>query len=101
MKRAVTLILCLVTVAVGLWVMSASQTLDSACTLSAQTVGSNSCVSGLPYQLLGIALTATGVLCTIIALKTSIRGTRRRLTRREESTISTLRQDGQETLRDV
>jgi hypothetical protein len=90
-----------VTVAVGLWVMSASQTFDSACTLSSKTVGNTSCVSGLLFQLLGIAVAATGVLCMIIALTTSIRATRRRLTRREESTISTLHQSGGESLRDV
>jgi len=101
MKRAVTLILCFVTVAVGLWVMSASQTLDSACTLSARTGGGNSCVSGLPFLLLGIALTAAGVTSTIIELSTSIRGSRRKLTRREQSTISTLHQHGDESLRDV
>ena len=101
MKTAVTSILCLVTIAVGLWVMSASQTLDSACTLSAQTGGGESCVSGLPYYLLGIALTATGVVSMIIALVTSVRSARRNSTRRKRSTISILHQHEVESLRDV
>ena len=61
MKRAVTFALCLVTVAVGLWVINASQTMDSACTLSAR-LGNNSCVVGWPFTLVGVALIATGVI---------------------------------------
>ena len=101
MKRAVTLILCLATVAVGIWVMSASQTLDSACALSARTVGNNSCVSGWPFQLLGIALAATGALCLVIASMRSIRDTRQKLSGREQTSIAILHQKGEESLRDV
>src|SRR5665213_1952969 len=56
-------------------VMSASQALNSACSLSAQTDGGTSCVSGLRFQLLGVMLTATGAASMIITLLTSIRGT--------------------------
>jgi hypothetical protein len=101
MKRALTSILCSVTVVVGLWVMSASQTLDSACTLSAQTGLGTSCVSGVPFQILGIALTALGVVSMIFVALTSIRGARRRLTGQGRSTISTLHPDEVESLRDV
>jgi hypothetical protein len=101
MKRAATLILCLVTVAVGLWVMNASRTLDSACTLNVQTGGGSACDYGLPFNLLGIALTATGVASTIIALSSSIRTTRRKLTQGQQSAISTLPQSDVESLREV
>jgi hypothetical protein len=86
-------------VAVGLWVMSASQTFDAACTLGAQSGGGTICISGLPSLLFGIAITAAGVVCTTITLSTSIRGIRR--SRREQSTISTLHLHGEESLRDV
>jgi hypothetical protein len=101
MKRSVTLILCLVVFAVGLWVMSSSQTLDSACTLSARTGGGQACVSGMPFYLLGIALSATGVVSMIVALSTLIRSTSHKSTRRERSTISTLHPQEVESLRDV
>jgi hypothetical protein len=99
MKRAVTLVLCLVMVAVGLWVLSASHTLESACTISGQTGGGHSCVNGVPFQLLGLALTAAGVASAIFVLWSSIRA--RRQSRRERSTISTLPQHQVESLRDV
>jgi hypothetical protein len=101
MKRALTLILCFVTVAIGLWVLSASQTLDSACTLSAQTGLGTSCVSGVPFQVLGIALATMGVVSMVIVLLTLIRSARRRLTGQGRSTISTLHPHEVESLRDV
>jgi hypothetical protein len=101
MKRSVTLILCFAIVAVGLWVMSSSRTLDSACTLSAQTGGGKACVSGMPFFLLGIALSATGVVSMIVSLWTLMRGARRKSTRRERSTISALPPHEVESLRDV
>jgi hypothetical protein len=101
MKRAAPLILCLVTVAVDLWVINASQTLDSVCTLNAHTGGGNACVYGLPFSLLGIALTATGVVSMIIALSSSMRSARRKLTRGQRSAISTLPQPELESLREV
>jgi hypothetical protein len=55
----------------------------------------------LPYYLLGIALTATGVVSMIIALVTSVRSARRNSTRRKRSTISILHQHEVESLRDV
>jgi hypothetical protein len=101
MKRAITLILSFVTIVVGLWVMSGSQTLDSACTLSAQTGGGGACVSRWPFYLLGIALIAVGVMSTIVALSSLIREARVNATRREQSTISVLQPHEVESLRDV
>ena len=101
MKRAVTLFLCLVTLSVGLWVTRASHTLSSACTLSAQSGGAKACVSGVPFYLLGIALTATGVVSMMIALWASIGVARSKSTRREHSAISTLHRHEDDSLRDV
>jgi hypothetical protein len=101
MKRAFTLILCFVTVAIGLWILSASHTLDSACTLSAQSGQGPSCVSGVPFQVLGIALTTMGVVSMSIVLIGSIRAARRRLIGQEPSSISTLHQHDVDSLRDV
>src|ERR1700693_4326679 len=101
MKRAITLILCFVTIVVGLWVMSGSQTLDSACTLSARTGGGGACVSSWPFYLLGIALIATAVMTTIVALSSLIRDARITGTRREQTTISVLQPPEAESLRDV
>lgn len=101
MKRTVTLILSVVIIGVGLWVMRASQTLDSACTLSADTGGGPSCVSGLPFDLLGIALTMTGVVSMIIQLLTWVRSARSKSMRREWPKITTLHEYEVESLRDV
>jgi 1,4-dihydroxy-2-naphthoate octaprenyltransferase len=101
MKRSVTLILCAGIVAVGLWVIGASHTLDSACTLSAQTGGGTSCVSGFPFFLFGIALIATGIVSVIVAISNSIRDAKRDSARRSRTTISTLRPQANESLRDV
>jgi hypothetical protein len=95
------MVLGVVTAAIGFWLMNASRTLDSACTLSAHSGGGNSCVSGVPFQLLGIALTATGVASTVIALVASIRGIRRKVTHRKHSTITTLARHEVEPLREV
>lgn len=100
MKRSITLILCLVTIAVGLWVMSGTHTLNSACTLSAQSGGGKACISGLPFYLLGIALIATGAVCMVVALLTLMRSTRKS-TRQVTSTISTLHPYEVDSLRDV
>jgi hypothetical protein len=101
MKRAGTFIICLATMSVGIWVMFASNTLSSACTLGAPSAGPGSCVSGLPFRLVGGALIATGAACTFAVLFTWIRGIRRNATQRELSAISTLHQQGDESLRDV
>jgi hypothetical protein len=101
MKRSITLILCFVIFGVGLWVMSSSQTLDSACTLSARTGGGTACVSSVPFYLLGIALCATGVVTMIVALTTVMRDRRLTTMRRETSTITALHQQEAESLRDV
>jgi hypothetical protein len=95
-KRSITVVLCLVTFGVGLWVMSSSQTLDSACTLSARTGGGNACVSGVPFFLLGIALCATGVITMIVVMSTLVRGAMH-----QGSTVTTLHQREAESLRDV
>jgi len=97
----VTLVLCVVTVGVGLWVMNTSQTLDSACTLSARTGGGGACVSGMPFYLLGIALIATGAVTAVVALSTLVRRMRHESARRERSTITTLHAPESESLRDV
>ena len=101
MKRTITLILSVATIAVGLWVMRSSQTLDSVCTLSAKSGGGTSCVGGLPFDLLGIALAITGVVSMIIQLLTSIRSARRKSMRREWPAITTLHEYEVELLRDV
>jgi hypothetical protein len=93
-------VLSLVTVAVGFGVMSGSRTLESACTLNAQT-GGGACVSSLPFYILGIALIVTGAVTTVVALSTLMRGIRRRSTQKELSTISTLHPHEVESLREV
>jgi hypothetical protein len=99
-KRAVTLTLCVVTAMVGLWVITASHTLGSACTLSARSVG-NACISGWPFYALGIALTLAGVVSALIAVTKDIRESRQASKRQDPSTISTLHQQGEEPLREV
>jgi hypothetical protein len=101
MKRTVTAILSVVLIGVGLWVLTSSQTLDSACTLNARTGGGTSCVSGLPFALLGIALLTTGAVSMTIQLVASIRTARRRSIRREYPAITTLHEYEVESLRDV
>lgn len=93
--------LCLATVGVGLWVISGSQTLGSACTLSAQSGGGTACVSGLPFYILGIVLITTGAVSMIVALSTLIRSTRRKSTPQELSTISILHPHEVDGLREV
>jgi len=89
-----------VTVAVGLWVITASHTLVSACTLSARSVG-NACISGWPFYALGIALTLAGVVSAIIALVKATRERRLASMQQDPSTISTLHRQGEEPLREV
>jgi hypothetical protein len=101
MKKSVTLILCLVTVGVGLWVMRSSQTLNSACTLSTKTGGGTGCVSGTPFFLLGIALCATGAVSLIVALLTLMRIKVLKPVRQEQPSIATLHELEVEFLRDV
>jgi multisubunit Na+/H+ antiporter MnhB subunit len=101
MKRTVTLLLSLMVTAIGLWVMTASQSLGSACTLSAQTGGGTSCVSGLPFDVLGIALTATGTVSVIVQLLTWVRSVRRKATLQKSLEITTLHEYEVELLRDV
>jgi hypothetical protein len=101
MKRATILILSVAIMAVGLWVMKSSQTLDSACTLSAQTGGGTSCVSGLPFDLLGIALALTGAGSMIFQALSFIRDLRRRSMRQEFPAITSLHEYEVERLRDV
>jgi hypothetical protein len=101
MKRSVTLILACATVAVGLWVISSSQTLDSVCTFSARTGGGSACISGVPFYLLGIALIATGAVTVIVALATLVRRMRHQSARRARSTITALHPQETESLRDV
>jgi hypothetical protein len=101
MKRAVILILSVMIVGIGLWVMTASRTLDSACTLSARTGGGSSCVSGVPFVLLGTALAATGIGSMVYQVVAWIRGTRRKSMRREYMAITTLHDYEVELLSDV
>lgn len=95
------MLLCLVTVAVGLWVMRGSQTLNAACTLNARTGGGGTCVSGLPFYLLGLMLIAIGAVTMIVALVTLLRSVRRNVTPHEQPTITTLHELEVEFLRDV
>ena len=101
MKRTVLLILSVATIGVGLWVMTSSRILDSACTLSATTGGGTSCVSGLPFQLLGVALATTGAITIIVQLFAIARSMRRRSMPQEFPAITTLHDYEVETLRDV
>jgi hypothetical protein len=100
-KRSVTAFLCLVTVAVGFWVISGAHTLAATCTLDAHSGGGAACDLGLPFRLLGFALVATGVVGSIVALLTLLRSVLRRTMRAERSTISTLHTEDVESLRDV
>jgi hypothetical protein len=100
-KRSATLLLCLATVAVGVWVMSGAQTLNSVCALGTQSGGGGACDYRLPFDLLGVALIATGVVTMIVSLITFARTARRDSARRERSTISTLHADEVDSLRDV
>ena len=85
----------------GLWMIAATNTLNSACTLSTQSGAGGPCVSGLPFYLVGIALSATGVACLIVTLVTSLRAALNKSARGEPSAISILRQHETESLRDV
>ena len=96
MKRSITLILSLLTVGVGLWVMTSTQTLEAACTLG----GGNTCGIDLPFYLLGIALIATGAVSASVAILTSLRRARRK-SMQGRSTISTLHPQEVDSLRDV
>jgi len=99
-KRSVTAILGVVTVAVGLWVLSGSQTLVSTCTLDAHVGGGAACDIGFPFLLLGIALITFGVVSVVVALFTLLRDTRS-TSRHEGSAISTLHAHEDDSLRDV
>jgi hypothetical protein len=99
MKRAVTLTLSVGIIAVGLWVMTASQTLHTACTLDARTGVTTSCISGLPFDLLGIALATTGAVSLLIQVLTWLRVVRR--TPVASPQITTLHEYEVELLRDV
>jgi hypothetical protein len=100
MKRAVTLTLSVGIVAIGLWVMTATQTLHTACTLNAQSGGGTSCISGLPFDLLGIALATTGAVSVLFQVLTWLR-VRRRSSALESPQITTLHDYEVELLRDV
>ena len=100
MKRSIAVILCLATMAVGLWVVSGSQTLNSTCTLSAQTGGGTACVSGLPFFFVGILTIAAGAVCMFVTLLALTRSRRLRA-RHVQSTISTLHPNEIDSLRDV
>ena len=101
MKRLATVMLCFVIFAVGLWVISGSRTLDSACALSARTTGNQACISGTPFFLLGVGLCVTGVVSLVVALWTMTRRRRSTSLRHEPSAVSTLHRDEVESLRDV
>jgi hypothetical protein len=100
-KRALTLILSLATAVGGLWMINATHSLNSACILSAQSGAGGSCVSGLPFYLTGMALTAIGVVCLIVTLISSLRTRLDKSARVEPSIISVLPQHETESLRDV
>jgi hypothetical protein len=95
MKRAITLTLSLGIIGVGLWVLTASQTLRTACTLN----GGASCINGLPFDLLGIALATTGAVSLLIQVLTWLRVVRRKPV--ESPQITTLHEYEVELLRDV
>jgi hypothetical protein len=99
-KRSITLILSLLTVGVGLWVMTSTQTLEAACTLGASSGTGNACGIDLPFYLLGIALITTGAASTSVALLTLLRSARRK-SMLGRSTISTLHPHEVDSLRDV
>jgi hypothetical protein len=98
-KRSITLICSLLTVGVGLWVMSSTQTLEAVCTLGARS-GAGTCGIDLPFYLLGIGLITTGAVSTCVALVTLIRSARR-TSMQARSTISTLHLREVDSLRDV
>jgi hypothetical protein len=91
----------MVTVAVGLWVLSGSQTLVSTCTLNAHSGGGAACDIGFPFLLLGIALITIGAVSIVVALFTLLRDIRRASAQYEGSAISTLRAHEDDSLRDV
>ena len=97
MKRVVTLTLSVGIIAVGLWVMTASQTLHTACTLN----GGTSCISGLPFDLLGIALAVTGAVSLLVQVLLWLRAVRRRSTPLASPQITNLHEYEVELLRDV
>jgi hypothetical protein len=97
MKRAITLTLSLGIIGVGLWVLTASQTLRTACTLN----GGASCISGLPFDLLGIALATTGAVSLLVQVLLWLRAVRRRSRPQASPQITTLHQYEVELLRDV
>ncbi len=101
MKRAITLTLSLAIIAVGAWVMQASQTLHTACTLNASTGGSTSCISGLPFDILGVALATAGAVSLLVQIVTWIRSTRRWSKPQVSPAITTLHEYEVELLRDV
>ncbi len=94
------MVLSLVTVAVGVWVLSGTQTLNSACTLRGQPVV-GACDYRLPFYLLGAALMALGAVTLIVTIVTQLRAARRESIRRAGSTISTLHSQDVDPLRDV
>jgi hypothetical protein len=97
MKRAITLTLSLGVIGVGLWVLTASQTLRTACTLNAGA----SCISGLPFDVLGIALATTGAASLLVQVLLWLRAERRRSRPLESPQITTLHEYEVEMLRDV
>lgn len=101
MKKTATVVLSLVTVAVGVWVLSGTQTLNSACTLRGQPVGVGACDYRLPFYLLGAALMALGAVTLMVTIVTQLRTARRKSIRRAGSTISTLHSHDVDPLRDV
>ncbi len=93
--------LCFVMFGVGLWVISGSQTLESACALSVRTLGNASCIPGTPFFLLGVGLCVAAVVSMIVALWSLMRGRRSSSLGREHSTVSELHTHEDEELRDV
>lgn len=94
------MIFSLLTVGVGLLVMSSTQTLEAACTLSASSGAGTTCGIDLPFYLLGITLITTGAAATCVALWALIRSARSK-SKQARSTISTLHPREVDSLRDV
>lgn len=95
------MILGLAAVATGLWVVSAVHVLNSACTISADTAGGGTCVSGIPYYIFGVAITAIGVMSMMLTLFAMLRSRHRESALVDQSPITVLRHHESETLRDV
>jgi hypothetical protein len=100
-KRTATVILGLAAVATGLWVVSAVHVLNSACSINAETFGGGTCVSGVPYYIIGFSITAIGVVSIVLTLFAMLRRGRPESALVKQSPISTLRHHESEILRDA